>query len=215
MRFFKKIVKIFFSIVLLMITYVLIAVLVSYIPVNTSKSNINKDKTIFLHSNGIHLSVIFKIDEVSSELKRDMKIPNSVNFVSYGWGNKDFYLKVPTWDHFKIKYAFQAFFRNGPTLVDVVLLENKQSDWITIQVSNEAFEKLSTYIFNAFELDDYGNKISIQQDLYPATQLLFKAKGSYSPVKTCNTWVNTGFKQSGLKASLWTLFDFGLLNKYE
>ena len=54
----------------------------------------------------------------------------------------------------------------------------------------------------------------VPQKLYGANNSFYRANGSYSPIKTCNTWVNDGFKESGLKASYWTLFDFGLLNKY-
>jgi hypothetical protein len=70
------------------------------------------------------------------------------------------------------------------------------------------------YISKSFKKNNKGKKQIIKQHLYGVNNTFYKANGSYSPKKTCNTWVNSGFKQSGLKASYWTLFDFGLLNKY-
>ncbi|MBL4888255.1 MAG: DUF2459 domain-containing protein, partial [Flavobacteriaceae bacterium] len=43
----------------------------------------------------------------------------------------------------------------------------------------------------------------------------YKANGSFSCLKTCNSWANSAFKESGLKSCFWTPFDFGLINKYK
>jgi len=50
---------------------------------------------------------------------------------------------------------------------------------------------------------------------YGSKDDFYRANSSYSCFKTCNTWVNTAFKESGLKAALWTPFDFGLMGYYE
>jgi len=73
---------------------------------------------------------------------------------------------------------------------------------------------MNNYLENSFDIST-GSKVIIPQDLYKNHDTFYKAIGSYSPAKTCNTWVNNGFKESGLKASYWTLFDTGLLNKYK
>ncbi|REG87882.1 uncharacterized protein DUF2459 [Winogradskyella sediminis] len=58
-------------------------------------------------------------------------------------------------------------------------------------------------------------KIILENQGYSSIDDFYKAKGSYSCFKTCNSWVNSAFKESGLKSCLWTPFDFGLMNKYE
>ena len=65
-----------------------------------------------------------------------------------------------------------------------------------------------------FILNEKGEKILLKNKGYTSRDDFYKAKGSFSFYKTCNSWVNTGFKKSGLKACLWTPFDFGLMNKY-
>lgn len=74
---------------------------------------------------------------------------------------------------------------------------------------------MNAYLQNTFETDKNGMKIILENKGYSSTDDFYKSKGGYSCFKTCNSWVNTGFKESGLKSCLWTPFDFGLLNKYE
>ena len=123
-------------------------------------------------------------------------------------------MNVPTWSDFKFKYALGALFLDTPTILEISYYKTPKKQWITIPISEKQLEKLNTYIADSFKLDEAQAKNKIKQNSFPNYHL-YRANYSYSPVRTCNTWVNTGFKESGLKASWWTLFDFGLLNKYK
>lgn len=97
----------------------------------------------------------------------------------------------------------------------VTRYKQKHPDWVQIEIHASELQKLNTYLFNTFETDAIGKKIILENKGYTSIDDFYKAKGSYSIFKTCNSWVNSGFKESGLKSCLWTPFDFGLLNKYE
>ncbi|MCP5062170.1 MAG: DUF2459 domain-containing protein, partial [Ignavibacteriae bacterium] len=43
----------------------------------------------------------------------------------------------------------------------------------------------------------------------------YEAVGSYSLFNTCNTWVNSAFKECNIKACLWTPYDFGLISMHK
>ncbi len=43
----------------------------------------------------------------------------------------------------------------------------------------------------------------------------YEAKGSYSFMKTCNTWANSALKSAGQKAALWTPSDKGIFRHYQ
>ena len=92
---------------------------------------------------------------------------------------------------------------------------SKRSDWTEIKISQSELDSLTSYLQNTFKTDENGAKIILENQGYSSTDDFYKANGSYSCLKTCNSWVNTGFKQSGLKSCLWTPFDFGLISKYE
>lgn len=74
---------------------------------------------------------------------------------------------------------------------------------------------MNAYLINTFYINAERSKILLEGKGYSAVDNFYKSKGSYSCFKTCNTWINTGFKESGLKSCLWTPFDFGLINKHK
>lgn len=88
-------------------------------------------------------------------------------------------------------------------------------DWVEIEVSDKELKKLNAYLQDSFETSDDGTKILLEGQGYTNSDAFYRAKGSYSCIKTCNTWVNSGFKESGLEACYWTPFDSSLLSRYE
>ncbi|MFY7669805.1 DUF2459 domain-containing protein [Tenacibaculum sp. MEBiC06402] len=211
MRFIKKTIRYTSYFLSSIVGYVCISILLSYITVN--KVQEKSSQHIYIASNGIHLSVIIPEEYLSVELKKDLQLKTNTKFIRFGWGDVNFYLNTPTWSDFKMKYALGALFWNNPTLIEVNPKKAFNPKWTPVPVNSNQLEKLNKYIFDTFKIN-HNSKIRIKQKMYPNSQL-FEANGSYSPIKTCNTWVNTGFKESGLKASFWTLFDFGLLHKYQ
>lgn len=213
MKIIKKIIKCVLYFVGIIVLYVFSSVVLSYITVNENQPK-NTSKKIYLNTNGVHLSVVLPVNYLTEKLKANLHIPSQKKYARFGWANKDFYMNVPTWNDFKFKYALGALFLDTPTLIEISYYKTKKNKWVTIPITEKQLQKLNTYIANSFKLDDNQSKIIISQHIFP-NYYLYTANQSYSPTKTCNTWVNIGFKESGLKASWWTLFDFGLLNKYK
>lgn len=211
----KKTLKYTFYLLGLLIAYLLTTILISCITVNKKTSKLKDDKTIYLSTNGVHLSVVLLKEDLSKNVLKGLQYKPNQNYFMFGWGNEDFYLNTPTWNDFKLKYAFGALFLNTPTAIHLTTYKYKQQKWIPIKCNEEELDKLNKYILNTFKVNFKDKKELIQQNLYSKNSTFYKANGSYSPLKTCNTWVNDAFKESGLKASYFTLFDFGLLNKYE
>jgi len=152
MKFLKKILKLILGVFAIPIIYLLISLLLTSITVNESEVSLNANKTIYLNTNGVHLDVIIPVSEIDNNLKKGLKMKDE-KYLSFGWGDENFYLYTPTWSDLTFNNAFN---------------------------------------------DDF-----------------YKAKGSYSCLKTCNSWVNSALKMSDLKCCYWTPFDFGIINKYK
>ncbi len=135
--------------------------------------------------------------------------------MSFGWGEENFYLNTPTWNDLTFGNGFRALFLKSSTLIHLTRYEQKRNDWIEIKVSEMELKDLNSYIFDSFKTNNDGSKIMLENKGYSINDDFYKAKGNYSCFKTCNSWVNSGFKQSGLKPCLWTPFDFSLMNKYK
>lgn len=214
MGFLKKILKIVLGVLVIPIVYLLVSLVLTSITVNKKESILNANKTIYLNTNGVHLDIIVPISEIDKNLKKGLEIKDGA-FLSFGWGDKDFYLNTPTWGDLTFKNACNALFLNSEALIHLTRYPNVNHKWTVIKLNESQLKKINTYILSAFEFDEHGNKMILEDKGYSANDDFYIAKGSYSCFKTCNTWINSALKTSGLKSCYWTPFDFGVINKYK
>ncbi len=214
MKFIKKLIKWIGYVLLIPIIYVLISLLLTYISVNKKDHSSPNNKVIYLSTNGVHLDIVIPKKSISSELVFSLK-QHHANYFAFGWGDENFYLNTPTWGDLTFKNAFSALFLKSPTLIHVTRYDREQKDWIEIKLSSKELDVINNYIAKSFVINADKNKIIVPNGGYGYSDDFYKANGSYSCFKTCNSWVNSAFKQSGLKACLWTPFDFGLMQKYD
>ena len=168
-----------------------------------------------MSTNGIHLDIIIPLENVSFDLKNNLEYNSAYKYLSFGWGDENFYLNTPTWSDLTFSTAFKALFLKSATLMHVTHYQNTKKKWKKVKIGKEQLYKLNKYIFNQFKTDDLGNKIIIPNSGYNVNDNFYKANGSYSCFNTCNTWVNSAFKNVNLKARIWTPFDFSLINLYK
>ena len=124
-------------------------------------------------------------------------------------------MNTPTWNDLTFGNAFKAMFLKSPTLIHLTKYKQIRKYWTKVILSESELKKLNQFISESFKKDVSGNKIIIANSGYSINDDFYKANGSFSCFKTCNSWVNKAFKESDLKSCLWTPFDFGLINKYE
>lgn len=211
MRILKKILKYTFYILLIPIMYLIVSLLLSLITVNKNHEQTNYNKTIFLNTNGIHLDVIIPVSSISKELLKGLNVKNE-SYMSFGWGEENFYLNTPTWGDLTFKNAFSALFLKSNTLIHLTRYHEKLDDWVKVKVSDKQLELINKYILKSFEHNDDFSKVILEGKGYSLNDDFYKANGSYSCFYTCNTWVNSAFKKSGLRSCFWTPFDFRLIN---
>ncbi|MCH2046523.1 MAG: DUF2459 domain-containing protein [Saprospiraceae bacterium] len=211
----KKILKWILYILLIPTTYFLLAFLLTWMTVDREIKTGITDQSIYLNTNGVHLDVIIPQKNLSPQLLAGIQYHETAEYLSFGWGDENFYINTATWDDLTFSNAFSAMFLNSPTLMHVTRYSQVYSNWVEVKVNSTELEKLNAYIANTFKTDKNGQKIILEGKGYSSVDDFYKAKGSYSCFNTCNTWVNSAFKASGLKACVWTPFDYGLLNKYE
>ncbi len=215
MKIAKKIFKYISYFLLIPVTYIIISLILSVITIDRKANDENFSKSIYLSTNGVHLDIVIPKKDIDSLVLSGIKHKKTEDYLSFGWGDENFYLNTPTWGDLTFSNAFRAMFLKSSTLMHVTRYKQKRTDWIEIKVNELELQKLNTYLLNTFESDENGMKILLENKGYSSIDDFYKSKGSFSCFNTCNSWVNKGFKESGLKSCLWTPFDFGLLNKYE
>ena len=215
MKRIKKIVKWIGCFLLIPLGYVLISFLCTAITVNGTITG-ETPHTIYLSTNGVHLDIIIPTKNIQDELRENLKDELHITeYVSFGWGDENFYLHTPTWDDLTFSNAFSALFLKSTTLMHVTKYNTKRNSWVAIQISESQLTKLNSYIETSFQKDTTGSIVKLEGESYGENDMFYKAIGSYSCLKTCNTWTNQAFKESTIKACLWTPFDYGLLNKHK
>jgi len=215
MKFLKVIGKILAVLISLPILYFLIASILTLITVNNEQKTQHKDHVIYLNTNGVHLDMIFPIELVSSEVIKDLKYAENIKYLSFGWGDENFYLNTPEWKDLTFKNATNALFFESSTLIHLTKYPEKNPNWIEVEVSSLQLKKLNQYLKSSFYLNAQSKKIILEGESYSFNDDFYKANDNYTCFFTCNTWVNSAFKNAELKACLWTPFDFGLLDKYQ
>jgi len=198
-----KIIKWFLYYVLvkliLLIGFILTSFILTNIVVNTENTG-RCDEEIYLSDNGIHVDIIIKED---------------TDYVAYGWGSEIFYLNTPTWDDLTIKNTVKALFTHPTSVMHVTTYTGHQEDWVKVEVTHTQLENLKRLIKNSFKLDNKGKRIKFENKGYTENDEFYKANGNYSCFMTCNSWTNNVLKKSGIKASYWTPYSSGVINKYK
>lgn len=213
MKLIKKFLKWILYLLLIPLTYVITSLIFTYITID-KKFNDNNDVSVYLTTNGVHLDIIIPKEKLSNDLLSGIKHNKSDKYLAFGWGDENFYINTPTWNDLTVSNAFSAMFLKSSTLMHVTRYKTPGKNWIEIKISEFELKKLNTFIQNSFNTNAIGHKIMLKNKGYSSRDDFYKALGSYSCFNTCNSWVNMGFKESGLKSCLWTPFDFGLLGKY-
>jgi uncharacterized protein (TIGR02117 family) len=200
--------------IVLPLAYVLISLVMGLITVNKQPQKM-VGNDIFLTTNGVHLDIVIPIDNIGTALRKDLRLDSKTQYLAFGWGDENFYLNTPTWADVTFRNAYSAMFLDSSTLMHVTQYGQKRNKWIRIRLSESQLNQVNEHIQNSFKLSKSDKKMLLKNKGYNSNDDFYRAKGSYSLFKTCNSWVNSIFKESNLKSCLWTPFDFALINKYK
>lgn len=201
--------------------YLITSLILSHIPVNSNFKETPNETEIFVLSNGIHINFILPAKSEVIDWTPLLPYANfetvdsTYKFISFGWGDKDFYINTPTWADLKFTIAFKAIFFLGNGAMHINYMRNKPAAgtiFKRLRISKTEYMKLTDYIKSSFKTDNTGKFIPIKHPGYSQYDCFYEAKGSFSFLKTCNVWVGEGLKKSGVKIGYWTPFDFSVLN---
>jgi len=215
MKYGKFFLKIIGYILLIPIIYGVVSLIFTYIPISEKTEGALKKHTIFLTTNRVHSDIVLPKELIIPEVLKGQKFHNKERYFAFGWGEENFYINTPTWGDLTFSTAFRAAFLKSKTLIHVTRYRTKRDKWIAVPVTSLQLEKLNNYILASFDENEQGKQRIEGATYTPDRDNFYRAKGNYMFYKTCNTWANTALKESDMKASLWTPFDFGVLRWYE
>jgi uncharacterized protein (TIGR02117 family) len=128
-------------------------------------------------------------------------------YLSFGWGDKDFYMSTPSLSNLNlsIALALKALFLPTPSVIYIkgynFLPINVEIKCVNIGVID--YLKLTNFIINTFELNK-NNEILRIGDGHTDNAGFYAAKGSYSILRNCNSWVAEGLRKANINTPLWS-----------
>lgn len=212
---FKMVCIILIVLVSVPVLYLLISFLLTIIPVAEKESKHPKPYTIYIATNGVHADIVLPKNLISNPLLKDLINNPKDTYIAFGWGEENFYINTPTWGDLTFSNAFKAAFLKSKTLMHVTRYKELKASWVPILVTKEQLDAFNTYILQTFDRSS-GEKTLVDGVTYtPNQDNFYRAHGNYMYYRTCNSWLNKGLKESGMKGSLWTPFDFGVTRWYK
>jgi uncharacterized protein (TIGR02117 family) len=215
--------KMILALLIFVVTYVFLAYIIPYIPVNTKDTDPKEDVSVYIRTNGVHTDLVVPIQTEFKDWSETIQFNHikskdtTMQFIGFGWGDKGFYLDTPEWSDLKFSTAFVAAFGLGSSAMHATFYKqiNENENCVELKISAQEYKKLIAYIEEKFKYDENGNPILIDATTYGQNDSFYEAKGSYSFFYTCNTWANNGLKAMDQKAALWTPSDFGIFQHYK
>ncbi len=218
------IIKIIGFIIGVVFLYIILGLLIPYIPVKAEKTDEPKTIELYILTNGVHTDLVLPIKTKYVDWSEKLPFGNTkgkqtdYNYISFGWGDKGFYLDTPNWSDLKFSTAFKAAFWLSDSAMHCTYYKQMKvgDDCKKMLLTEQQFQNLIKFIDDRFDKNASGEYILIKTDaVYGNNDAFYDAKGSYNFTYTCNTWANNGLKVAGQKAALWTPTDFGIFQHYK
>lgn len=208
---FKILKKVLAALVGAIVLYFAVALLLSYLPTHPPGKNCLPEHKIFVSTNGVHLDIILPVENLDDILRSQLNIPTRVRYVSFGWGDKNFYVNTPQWSDLTFPVAFKALFLKSESAMHVTRYQRNYTHWKKVELCRHQLNSLNSYIEDSFEKTETGELQKMDYPGYTDDDSFYEAKGSFTLFKTCNVWTNNALKKIEVTTSVWSPFDFGVL----
>ena len=218
LQFLKTLLLTFLSLVLL---YAGAIVVLGLWPVNRSFAQSPKGIEVVVMDNGVHTDLALPVKTSIIDCNKylhlqDFKGANSrFTHFAFGWGNRKFYMETPEWRDLELDVALSAAFGFGRSAMHVYYLPaapKASRKNVVLKLSEEQYQNLVNYILNSFQQQN-GEFLLIKNKGYTSTDNFYEAHGSFSLLKTCNSWTNSALKATGVKTVFWAPLPHLMMRK--
>ena len=205
----------------LVAAYLLAAVVLSAIPVNGGAGH-RGPNVVFVLSNGVHTDLVLPVrnarfDWAPVASSADAADPRAdlAPWIAFGWGDRGFYLNVPSWNDLTVCSALRALSGVDGTTLHVTRLFRlppEGPDCSRLELDDAQYDALVAHVLESGVRDASGRFVPVAGTAgHGPCDAFYEATGRYSPFFTCNTWANAALKRAGAPCCLWTPFSGAVL----
>ncbi|WP_017653004.1 DUF2459 domain-containing protein [Fortiea contorta] len=137
---------------------------------------------------------------------------NDYKYLSFGWGDRDFYMLTPSLAEMKFSTTFKALFLPTPSVMHVQGYQLRPDYFHIkcIRVNQADYLKLMQFIQASFQLDTKGDKIRLGNG-HSTNAGFYQAMGSYSLLRNCNSWTAEGLRTADINTPVWDGLSLGIM----
>ncbi len=192
--------------------YLLLVAVGTLVPVNSSFVPTPGGTTVYISTNGFHTDVILPIGDQREKcfaVAADEALgerAKSYSYLSYGWGDKDFYMQSYDGNFPSFSTILDAMFVPSESLMHVTFLRKAPTpgtDVKAVRLSEEQYNRLTGFITASFR-KEADRLVKLNQPGYGSNDLFYRAEGNYHMFNTCNAWTGDALREAGVKVSWWT-----------
>jgi uncharacterized protein (TIGR02117 family) len=204
----------------LILIYLFIALQLTIFPANEDYEPPTSGIAIYIVSNNVHTDFVLPVYTQQKDWEKDFPfmdfnyVDSTYKYISFGWGDKEFYLNTPTWSDFKLDIALKALFFSSASLMHITYLKNNpvESDLSKkILITKKQYSILINYLDHSFIKDNNGRFVLIKVPFRASNENYYESGENYNFINTCNNWTNRGIKLMGIKTATWAPFDRSIL----
>lgn len=203
------------ALVLALALYTVAGLIGGAIPANANWTPPAQGVRVFVESNGVHVGIV--VPKVAAGVDwRPLVRPEHLAdprygghpYLSFGWGDRTFYLETPTWSELKPATALAAARGSDDTLVHVDHVPEPRPgvEVRAITLRPEEYRRLAAFIRGSFAENPR------HYPGYGAWDVFYDARGRYSLRRTCNAWAGEALRHAGVRVGAWTPFPVTVLN---
>jgi uncharacterized protein (TIGR02117 family) len=136
---------------------ILSLITLTFIPVDSVDPKAEME--IYLLSNEIHTDIaipvrnkVFNWEEFLNPSDFESR---PVGWIEIGWGDRQFYFEMPTWDKFTFRLALDALLKPDPAVMHVSYLDHHPAQYVDarkVTISFATYEKLVSAIKDYFKM---------------------------------------------------------------
>lgn len=206
-----------FSSILAIISLFLVSAFIPRKGGNYSKQTCNYQ--ICVSNTGIHTNILIPTEnnaynwhEYLSIDKIGIDAANNYKYLSFGWGDKNFYMTVTSVSDLNFSSLLKTVFLPTPSIMYVKGYQSlpKNIEVKCIHTDKANYLRLIKFIEASFQLDKNGRKIRIGNG-HASNAGFYAARDNYSILRTCNAWTAEGLRKADINTPVWDALSSPIL----
>jgi len=191
----------------------------SMIPRNAGWIEAESGITVMVESNGTHTGIVVPVVSPEKDWRetfpsagrrrKDGQLPTHI---AIGWGEREVFLAVPTWGDLKAATALRIATVGGASVIRVSHYVRPRfgEDLRPVRLNPEQYRRLVVAIEAKLpEVAPGQTRVELQATY--GSDTYYAARGSYTMLDNCNSWVGDTLAIAGMKMGRWTPFAGGVM----